>query len=228
VSTGAPPPPVLRPGGASSPVQVPTSGLQAAPEEGPLHFTARALKAQLQTVFPPSRFDFQYLDGKIGKQQWARLTRRTPAVALGWAGVEPGANNGSIFFGTSLWVVALITRNEAGPQQRLLGDAIAPGILSMVRAATLALQGFAIDPPDTPWAASGAVQVRNVAALYSDEWTDEACAVAGVDIAVEYQELLPPSFDAVNAMDALSIDWAFGPTPSATQWSDLNQLGGAQ
>ena len=212
--------------GTSAPVQTPTLDMAALSSEGPLHFTARALKAQLQTVFPPSRFDFHYLSGKLSVKSWQRLTRRTPAIALGWSGVDPMEGAGGAFFGVSHWFVALVTRNEAGPEQRLLGDKLAPGLLSLVRAATLALNGFTIDPPDTPWAASGSVQVRAMHLLDTEEWTDEACSIAGIDLNVEYVEQLYPGLDTPNAMDALSIGWSFATTPSATQFTDLVETNG--
>jgi hypothetical protein len=221
-----PPPPVFP--GIASPVPVPATGpggpgLNAMSEEGPLHFTARALKARLQSVFPPSRFDFHYLDGKLGKTQWSRLTRRTPAVALGWAGVRPSDFDGGPFDGASHWFVALVTRNEAGPEQRLLGDRIAPGMLAMVRAATIVLQGFVIDPENTTWAASGAVQLRDVSAMYADDWTDDAASLVGIELDVHYQEMLPPSMDTPNSLDAVSIAWNFQGAPTNPQFTTLQE-----
>lgn len=194
----------------------PGTGPEALADEGPLHFTARALVARLQTVLPPPWFDYHYLDGRLSKAQWGRLTRRTPAVCVGWAGVVPLPHTGGVFAGTGKWFVGLITRNEAGPAQRLLGDRFAPGVLSLVRAATIALQGYVIDPPCTPWTASGAVQVTAVQALYSDDWTDEACSLVGIDLDIEYEEMLPPAFDTSAGLDAIRAAWSFaGPAGAA-------------
>jgi hypothetical protein len=206
----------------SSPVQTPTGDLAALTEEGPLHFTARALQAQLQRVFPANRFDWHWLDGKLTAKQWGRLTRRTPAVGLGWAGVTPNTRNSLGFFGASHWFLALVTRNEMSAEARLLGDKVAPGILSMVRAATIALNGYTVDPPDTPWQASGSTVITGVGAFYSDDWTDEASTLAGVDISVEYEEVLPASLNTPNAMNALQIAWGF---PAQAQWTDLATFG---
>jgi hypothetical protein len=197
--------------GTSSPQILPAGAFEGVAGEGPLHFTARALQARLQQVFPPRQFDWHWLDGKIGKQQWGVLTRRPPAVCLGWAGVTPGAEMGEVFEAHSHWFLALVTKNAGGPGPRMLGDKLAPGILSLARAATLALNGFVIDPPDTPWAASGAVRITDVAALTSDDWVDEALAAAGVSLSVPYQEMLPPGLDTPNHFDALAITWAFDP-----------------
>ena len=197
--------------GASAPQIVPAAGLEGLVGEGPLHFTARALQARLQLLFPPNYFDWHWLDGKIGKTQWDRLTRRCPSVCLGFAGVTPSASNGLAFEGKSHWFLALVTRNEGGPQARLLGDRLAPGILSVVRAATVALNGFVINPPDTPWCASGAVEVTDISALTSDDWTSEALAAVGINLAVPYEEVLPPGLDTPNRLDALSITWSFDP-----------------
>ena len=196
------------------------SPLDAFAFEGPLHFMARAIQHRLLRVFPAARFDHQLLDGRITKAQWARLTRRTPTVALGWAGVTPDRLAGNIFHGTAHWMVALVTRNEGGPTQRLLGDKLAPGVLALVRAAVLALEGYLIDPPDTPWAASGSIAVTNVSALYDDGWTDEALSVAGVELSVEYDEALPPALDTPNDLDAIAASWNFAPNGA---WNDLWQ-----
>jgi hypothetical protein len=197
--------------GGSAPQIVPAGGLEGFAGEGPLHCTARALQQWLQLVFPANYFDWHWLDGKIGKTQWAALTRRCPTVALGFAGVAPERENADVFVGKSHWFLALVTRNTGGPQARLLGDKLAPGILSIVRAATVALNGFVIDPPDTPWSASGAVEITDVAALTSDDWIDEALAASGISLSVPYEETLLPGLDTPNHMDALSGTWSFDP-----------------
>jgi hypothetical protein len=207
----------------SAPVQAPAPGMEAVGEEGPLHFTARALAAQLQTVFPPNRFDFQYLDGKLGKTQWGRLTRRPPSVCLGWAGITPLPGNGCVFLGTSHWFVGLLTKNVHSPDARLLGDAVGPGILSMVRAATIALHGFTIDPAETPWAASGTAEITGIHALYNDEFTDEYTTLAGLDVSVQYEEVLPAGLDTINSCNALSVAWTFVAGGANGTWNELIQ-----
>ncbi len=224
---GPPAPPFPRP---AAPAQPPASGaiapgLEALPDEGPLHFTARALAAQLRTVFPPSRFEFCWLDGKLTRQQWTRLTRRTPSVCLGWASVAPEQAAGA-FLGTSHWFVGLLVRNEGGPEARLLGDRVGPGILSMVRAATIALNGLRIAPAETLWAASGSVEITGVAALETEAFAaDEAISFCGIEAAVRYEEALPPWFDTINSFDALSVSWTFQASPATAQWTDLIQQG---
>jgi len=204
--------------GSSSPQNLPATGLEGVSGEGPLHFTARALQARLQSVFPAARFDWHWLDGKIGKTQWGALTRRCPSICLGFAGVTPSPQNGEKFEGKSHWYLALVTRNAGGPMARLLGDKAAPGILAVTRAATVALNGFVIDPPDTPWAASGAVEITDVSALTSDDWTDEALAAVGISLTVPYEETLLPGLDTPNHFDALQVTWSFTPTAS---WTDI-------
>ena len=203
--------------GTSAPNARPTGGLEAFSGEGPLHFTALALKERLQMVFPATLFDWHWLDGKISKGQWGALTRRCPSICLGWAGVTPSGTNGEAFEGRSHWFLAVVTRNQGGPQYRLLGDSKGPGVLQMVRAATLALNGFVIDPPDTPWAASGAVEISDISALTSEDWTDEALAAAGISFSVPYQEALPPGLDTPNHFDALAVSWSFSPHGA---WTD--------
>lgn len=205
----------------------PGTGPEALSDEGPLHFMARAIAARLQTVLPQQWFDYHFLDGKLSKTQWGRLTRRTPSVCIGWAGVVPMPHDGGVFAGTSKWFVGLVTRNEAGPAARLLGDRFAPGVLSLVRAATIALQGHVIAPPETPWAASGAVQVTNVQALYSDDWTDEACCLVGIELDVEYEELLPPGFATSPGFNGLNIAWSFATSPPTPLFTETVELPGS-
>lgn len=206
----------LPPIGASSPQITPAGPLEAVTDEGPLHFTARALQQRLQFVFPPQRFDWHWLDGKIGKTQWAALTRRCPTIALGFAGITPSRDNATAFMGHSHWFLALATKNPDSPKARMLGDRFAPGILSLTRAATIAVNGFVINPPDTPWAASGAVEITDIAALTSEDWVDEALAAVGISLSVPYEEMLPPGLDTPNHFDALQVTWNFTPTASFT------------
>lgn len=206
--------------GNAAPAQSPTGGLEALGVEGPLHFTARALQVRLQSVFPAQRFDWHWLDGKIGKTQWGNLTRRTPSVCLGFAGITPSPANSTVFEGRSHWFLAVVTKNSGGPMGRLLGDKAAPGVLSLVRAATLALNGYVIDPPDTPWSASGAAEITDISALTSDDWVDEALAAAGISFSVPYEEALPPGLDTPNSFDALQIAWSFDPYGT---WTDIIQ-----
>lgn len=217
-------PPFPRP---ASPAQAPATGaiapgMEALPDEGPLHFTARALRAQLQTVFPASRFDFAYLDGKLTRAQWERLTRRPPSVCLGFAAVTPQAASGA-FIGVSHWFVGLLVRNDGGPEARLLGDRAGPGILSMVRAATIALNGFQIRPAETLWAASGAVEISAVTALETEPFAAEAISFTGLEVNVRYEEALPPDFDTINSLDALSIGWSFDAAGATGTWNDVIQ-----
>jgi hypothetical protein len=207
--------------GTSSFQQLPAGALEGWSGEGPLHFMARALQARLQQVFPPQQFDWHWLDGKMGKQQWSALTRRCPAVCLGFAGVTPHAENAVIFGGDSHWFLAVVTRNTGGPMLRMLGDKFSPGVLSLIRAATLAVHGYLINPPDTPWAASGTVRVSDILALSSEDWVDEALAAGALSLTIPYEELLPPGLDTPNNMDALSETWAFASAPATTQMTDL-------
>jgi hypothetical protein len=203
--------------GAASPPLRPTGGLEAWAGEGPLHFMARGLQVRLQQVFPASGFDWHWLDGKISKAQWVKLTQRTPSVCVGFGGVGPSTANGETFMGRAHWFVSLVTRNPGSPQARLLGDRAAPGILALVRAATLALHGFRIDPPDTPWAASGAVEITDISALTSEDWIDEALAAVGISLSVPYEEALPPGLDTPNHFNALRTAWSFSPNGA---WTD--------
>lgn len=209
--------------GVSSPVQLPAPGMAAVSAEGPLHFIARALMAQLTTVFPQNLFTAAYVDGKITREQWQQITRRPPAVLLGWAGCEPDREMGGVFEAHSKWFVGLVTKNLAGAQERLLGDRVGPGLLSMVRIASIALHGFVIAPKGQDWAASGAVQVTAANAMFLEDWIDADIAVAGLELSVPYRETLPPGFDTLARFATLGVTWNF---PAGAEFTDTIATGG--
>jgi hypothetical protein len=197
--------------------------LDALAGEGPLHFTARALHQRLTEVFPPARFDHQWIDGRLSKQQWARLTRKPPTVALGFGGITPDPRAGAIFHGTAHFMIALVAYNPAGPRERLMGDKVAPGMLAMIRAAILMLNGFEVRAPDTTWASTGAVEITTIAPVYDEAWVDEALSVTALEVGVQYDEALPPGLDTKNYLDAVSNTWTFA--GSADGFTELSYQG---
>jgi hypothetical protein len=184
-------------------------------QDGPLMWMGQAIEARLALAFPPAYFDFAWMPAKADRAWFKRYLRRTPAIALGWNGCQATSDDGGVFTAHAHWTVALITKNAAGPEARLMGDALAPGLFAMQRVATLMLHGWLIDPDGTPWTATGSTIVTAAGNLYNDEWGDEDTAICGLDLSVLYEETLPagliPSPSIGNLIDC--ITWDFGEQP---------------
>jgi hypothetical protein len=138
----------------------------------------KAIAARLQTVFPPSLFQFKYLPPNPGgdRKAWASLVQgNQPFLGLGFVGVSPVADN-PVFNGIASWMLLLAVRQAAGtPKTLFFGDAQGIGVLKMGFVATAILQGFN--------AATGAVSVAKMSNAISDAWSDDS-AVLGLDLRV--------------------------------------------
>jgi hypothetical protein len=180
-------------------------------DPGPLQLMSLMLQQRVQAIFPPSYFGFAWMPAKADRNWFKRYVPRCPAAALGWNGVADKDSAG-VFAGIAHFTLALIVKNASSVQGRYLGDALGPGLMPMVRAATIALQGWVIDPPDNPFCAQGGVTVSAVANLYNEDWGDEDTAIAALELAVPYEETLPPGMEQVPAGPlALGITWNFDP-----------------
>jgi hypothetical protein len=184
---------------------------------GPLHFMGEAIAARLKLVFPPNQFTHEYVPARLTLTEWRRLTRRTPFVGLGWTGITPDHEAGRVFEGTAHWIVLLVTKNAGGVAARYQGDRVGAGLFQLIRAASIALQGFTPRQPELSWEAASTVLIRDIQSVYSDEWADDEAAVGMISLDVPYQEQI--SDDLVAALGQtpgsfgnVSITWAFGDT----------------
>lgn len=172
---------------------------------GPLAKTALALQTRLQVAFPPALFAFDFVPAKVTKETWRKLTRKTPFIGIGWADIE-GGRNLRFFQGESRWSVFLATKNTSGILGRYFGDALAPGLFTMVEAATAALQGFTI--PDV-----GSTGITRGSNVFVEGWDDEDMVVATLDVTVGLTIRMADVLLNVGdegEFNELSIDWNFG------------------
>jgi hypothetical protein len=156
------------------------SGSAASPvilTPGPLEAQATGLQAQVQSLFTPLRFNFEFVPAQMSLKQWNRLGGLAPFVGLGWKGVPVRAEFDSTFHASAQWTLYLIARNAGGVQARYLGDAQGLGLLRMVQSAISLLNGYSI--PD-----AGACWVQSAANLWVDGWEAEGCALASVELQV--------------------------------------------
>lgn len=186
-------------------------GAQPQPGDTALTFMPRAIEARLRTVFTTA-FDFALLpSGKLSKAKWQAVVRRVPMLGLGYLGCKPAEDNGRSFRAHALWELLLVTRGVT-PQQSLLGDVAAPGILSMIRAATVALQGYTIAPEGAPACASGSVAISSVDLALSDEFFGDDYCAASVILSVPYRETsagMTLSQPTVGELMAIAESWSF-------------------
>jgi hypothetical protein len=175
---------------------------------GQLQQLGTALIAQVQIAFPPTLFQFEVMPSKLTPQAWTALVRRVPFVGLGWNGVEPAPDMGRGFRGVSRWTLYLVTRNSAGELGRYFGDAQGPGLLQMVQAAVVLLQGADIG-------GVGTAAVRSVANAVAEGWEGGNAVIAAVDIDVPVDLTLRNSIDGasvdMDALKTLAIAWDFLP-----------------
>ncbi len=144
-------------------------------QPGPLSIIGRGIRARLEQVFPPAQFAHVWIPGRIDSRGWARLTRRTPAIALGFGGFNPAAQSQSI--GHSDWFVFLLTKNEAGDEQRLFGDRLAPGLFGLVEVAVASLHGHGIED-------GGTVMLRSATHTFVEDLADDGLALATLELLV--------------------------------------------
>ncbi len=193
------------------------SGALSAPlaDAGPVQLMTAALQARLQWAFPPTYFDFAFMPFKADRRWFERCFRRCAGVALSWRGCEPTKSDAVPFTAHARFTVVLFAKNAGGVQQRYVGDGLGVGLFSMTRIATLALQGWTMPTAANGWEPQGAVIVDQVGNLYDEQWGDENTAIAGLDLSIEYEEVLPPGFGE-QLPDGVLVDnifWNFGQQP---------------
>lgn len=178
-------------------------------DNGPLIAAHAALWARLDAFFPASHFARADVPARVTPQGWKRLLRRTPFVGLSWRGIAPQAGNARLFQGRSQWSVFLAARNEHSPEVRATGAATGPGLLGMTQVAAFCLGGFTI-------ADVGSVSIAEVANLTSDNWDDEAAAVAGISFDLPMG--LGGGVSAADLDEFLRVGatWSFDPAPAGS------------
>lgn len=192
-------------------------------DPGPLQVMGDALAARLKLVFPETKFQHEMVPAKVDAKEWRQLTRRTPFVGLAWNEVDANPAGGRPFDGHARWTVFLVTKNSRGVRERYWGDALAPGLFSMVHASISILNGYTI-------AAVGTAEVTRSTNLYAEGWDDNEMAMAAVDVTVgiafDLADIVSPP-DGLGVLNTLGISWDFSPSPATSLGPVLTNTGDA-
>ena len=160
---------------------------------GPLHNAGRLIRARLEAVFPPARFDHGWLSIAPGREEWKRVVRRVPFVGLTWLSATPDPKAGRVLRARGSFRVLLVNAHP-DVAARFVGDSIGPGQFAMVQVAALALHGLtpepvaatgAVDPGDAIEDV-GALDVTEITALTSEDWLPDDRAVAALVVQTDF------------------------------------------
>lgn len=174
---------------------------------GPMDRFAAALEDRLKTVFPPTRFTMDWVPASPSQSQWLRLLRKPPFIGLGWTMIDPvhgGAQRQ--FIGDITFTVLLAVSNEAGPRNRLLGDKMAPGVMTLAQVAAVILHGHT-------FADLGTAHVTQIAHASLDGFEAENLGMAQIMLKIPLRIGLADVLDGddltPDTLSELSIAWSF-------------------
>lgn len=188
--------------------------LDALRTASPLHRIEAALEARLQAVFPPARFHHNVVPSRVTPPVWEMLTRHTPFVGRGWAGVKPRRQMAGGFAGDARFLVYLLDRTDLSVLL-LRGEPTRPGQFGMAMVAAAALSGLRVQ-------GVGTAEVTGVDNAYVEGLGAEKTHLTVVEVTVPISlldELAPGQID-----DFLwaAITWPdIPPAPPATATTDL-------
>ena len=163
--------------------------------DGPLQQAQRAISARLREFFPAARFQHHIVPARMTPSQLDQISKRAPALGVGWLGWVPNESNGRVFRGRADFAVFLLAK-QAQAEVQLQGRNLAsgtydPGILGMVQVAVAALQGFRVTDGDGNTIGSAAV--TGCGHVFSDEWARDDYAIAGLTVCVPHLSSADPS-----------------------------------
>jgi hypothetical protein len=139
-----------------------------------LHRLFEAMSNRLRTVFPASMFDLQMMPPAPSREEWQRVTQRSPCIVISWIGIEPKPGATRLVKGDAVWAIYLVVDNTT-ISRRYLGDARGVGLYGMVTAASYQLHGHTIDGVAT-------LQVTEVGEIAKAEWADATMAIAQITV----------------------------------------------
>lgn len=140
----------------------------------PLHTVFESLSNRLRLVFPETHFDLHIMPPAPSKNDWNRVTRRKPAIAISWVDFKPLPGTTRVVKGGANFAVYLIVDN-AEVSRRYLGDERGVGLFGMVTAASFMLHGYTIK-------GLGTLQISEVGEIAKTDWMDETTAVATLTV----------------------------------------------
>jgi hypothetical protein len=146
-------------------------------ELDPISAAFAAIETRLRTYFLPRVWEFAIVPDPLSVEEFKRLVRKTPLLALGWRQLNPSKAVGRRFQGDLGLRLTIVVRNPLEGGQRFLGDARGPGLFPAMSGAIALLNGFT--HPDL-----GTVFVTAAAQAYADGYADHDIAIATLDLGV--------------------------------------------
>jgi hypothetical protein len=140
------------------------------------HRVFDAVSNRLRTVFPERLFDLQMMSATPSRDEWLKVTRRKPCIAISWVDFKPAAASQRLLKGDASFTVYLVVDN-AEISRRFLGDARGVGLFGMLTAASYLLHGFTIDDV-------GTIKVTGANAIERADWIDETTEIAGLTTSI--------------------------------------------
>ena len=170
---------------------------------GPLAALATAIEARLMVVFPEKQFGRPvWLPGQLTVNEWNALVKRTPCLAICFEGMARNESQSDLS-GPVGWKIVVATRHP-DPRARLFGDALSPGLFTLLAAAALAVHRQPV--------AGATAMVRDMTHAQIEGLTVENVAIGVVDVRVNFDIGLD---DVVIGDDLQADDW----TGLTIQWS---------
>lgn len=181
-------------------------------ELDPISAAFAAIQARLRTYFLPTKWDFAIVPDPMSLEEFKRLIRKTPLLALGWRQLNPSKAVGRRFQGDLGLRLTIVVKNPLEGGQRFLGDARGPGLFPAMASAIALLNGFT-DP------ALGTVFVTAAAQAYADGYADHDIAIATLDLGavVAIGDVTGAAADAPDFLQFISDfePWPSGQDPDA-------------
>jgi hypothetical protein len=170
---------------------------------GPLADLARRLEERLMQFFPEKQFGRPvWLPGQLTVNEWNALVKRTPCLAICFEGMSRSESQSDLS-GPVGWKIVVATKHP-DPRARLHGDALTPGLFTLLGAAAAAVHGYGMP--------GGTARVKDMTHAQIEGLTVENVAIGVVDVLVNFDM---PFNAVVSGDDTVAADL----TDLAVQWS---------
>jgi len=186
-------------------------------QAGPLHAMATALRARLESFFPPARFAHGTVPANLTPKAWGELTRRVPFVGLGLRGIAPDENSGFVLHGQVQWAVFLVVRH-ARPDARHFGDQTTPGLFGMLSVAAYALNGLELH--DAAGRSFGTLRLTRADNAQVEGLTADNDGLAILNLTIPWPVAGEELLDGLDEFLALGATWLFEPDDVAASATD--------
>lgn len=188
---------------------------------GPLAAIAAGLRGRLELVFPPPRFDHQWMPPKMSKGAWDTMTRRPPFIGLGFDRFYRVLTQNDLAVITE-WTLCVVAKNERGLEWLMLGDKLAPGFFTLVEVAASVLHGYTIP-------GIGSVQVVSADHTKIEGDEDQTLTMGVIALTVgadlRLKNVLGGGGVKPDNLTTQSIEWTFGDADTVSQTDTITNTG---